>query len=499
MGKISGFIESGREAPHKTPVDERVKSFREFLQPFPPETAKTQAGRCMDCGVPFCMQGCPLGNRIPDWNDLIYRDRWQEAFIALDSTNNFPEFTGRLCPAPCEAACVLNVNQSPVTIEQIEKEIVEKAFESGWVTAKPPRHRTGRTVAVVGSGPAGLAAAQQLNRAGHTVTLFEREPRLGGLLRYGIPDFKMEKDVIDRRLAVLEAEGVVFKVNADVGGNIGWQEVKGTHDAVVIAIGSETARGLPVPGADLKGVHFAMDFLRQQNRRVSGDDPLATGGASSQEAAIVATGKRVVILGGGDTGSDCLGTSHRQGATSVTQLELMPAPPEVRLAENPWPLWPVIYRTSSSQEEGGDRLFGLRTERIIGKDGTIKALEAVKIEVVKNADGKMELKPSDGAVITIPCDLLILAMGFTNPVADKVAADLGVTLDRRGNIAVNDDFCTNVRGVYAAGDAQRGASLIVWAISDGRECARAVDEALRGDTSALPTRGADMPFDPHRY
>jgi glutamate synthase (NADPH/NADH) small chain len=497
MGKVTGFKEWQRQGPPKRDPAERTGDFREFLGGFSPADAKAQAGRCMDCGVPFCMQGCPLGNRIPDWNDLVWRDRWREAWVALDSTNNFPEFTGRLCPAPCEAACVLKVNQDPVSIEYIEKEIAEKAFASGWVAPRPPARRTGKTVAVVGSGPAGLAAAAQLNRAGHRVTVFEREPLLGGLLRYGIPDFKLEKHIIDRRIDIMRQEGVEFRTNCDIGRDLGWAELKVRHDALVVAIGAEQARDLFVPGRELGGIHFAMDYLRQQNRRVAGVDPLATGLASPSATPIDARDKRVVILGGGDTGSDCLGTAHRQGARSVAQLELLPAPPVERSADNPWPLWPVVYRTSSSQEEGGDRLFGLRTERIVGRDGHIAALEAVQLEVVKGVDGRTELKPVAGAPIIIPCDLLILAMGFTNPVAERLANDLGVRRDGRGNVAVDAAFRTSVGGVYAAGDARRGASLIVWAIADGRECARTVDADLRGDTSALPTRGADLPFEQH--
>lgn len=496
MGKVSGFKDWQRHGPEKRDPDQRVGDFREFLSGFSAEAAKQQAGRCMDCGIPFCMQGCPLGNRIPDWNDLVWRDRWKEAWTALDSTNNFPEFTGRLCPAPCEAACVLKVNQDPVTIEYIEKEIAEKAFASGWVQARPPTRRTGRTVAVVGSGPAGLAVATQLNRAGHRVIVFEREPLVGGLLRYGIPDFKMEKHVIDRRVDLMKAEGVEFQTGVDVGRDISWMELKSKHDALVVAIGAEKPRDLPVPGRELQGVHFAMDYLRQQNRRVAGVDPLAYGHASPSAAEIDAHGKRVVILGGGDTGSDCLGTAHRQGARSVTQLELMPAQPLERLPENPWPLWPMVYRTSSSQEEGGERMFGLRTERLIGREGKLEAIETKQIELVKGSDGRTEIRAVPGAPVIIPCDVLILAMGFTNPVANAVQADLGVALDRRGNIAVDANFRSSVSGVYAAGDARRGASLIVWAISDGRECARTVDADLRADVSALPTRGADMPFEP---
>jgi len=487
MGKPTGFKEWGRELPKKRDKAIRLGDFAEFVPPLEPDKARAQGGRCMDCGVPFCQQGCPLGNRIPDWNDFVYRNRWREAYSALDSTNNFPEFTGRLCPAPCEAACVLNANQDPVTIEQIEKEIIERAFSEGWVVARPPKARTGKRVAVVGSGPAGLAAAQQLNRAGHSVTVFEKSDRLGGLLRYGIPDFKMEKHVIDRRLALMTAEGVQFRTNIEIGRDLSWMELRVTHDAVVVAIGAEAARDLTVPGRDLLGVHFAMDFLTQQNRLVAGD-------TLPEEGRISAHGKRVVILGGGDTGSDCLGTAHRQGALAVTQLELMPAPPRVRAPSNPWPEWPVIYRTSSSQEEGGDRQFALQTTHLSGKDGRVQALHAARVrpEVVA---GRMQLLREEGGELTIPCDLVILAMGFINPVAQRLFDDLGVVLDGRGNVKVDAAFRTSVPGVYAAGDSRRGASLIVWAIADGREAARTVDADLRGQPSTLPTKGMDQPFE----
>jgi len=485
MGKPSGFKEWGRELPKKRDKSARVGDFKEFLGQLDPAKTKAQGGRCMDCGVPFCMQGCPLGNRIPDWNDLIYRERWKEAFVALDSTNNFPEFTGRLCPAPCEAACVLNVNQDPVTIEQIEKDIVERAFSEGWITAHPPRVRTGKKVAVIGSGPAGLAAAQQLNRAGHSVVVFEKEDRVGGLLRYGIPDFKMEKHVIDRRLAVLIAEGVLFRTSTEIGRDVSWSEIRVTHDAVVVAIGAESPRELEVPGRDLAGVHLAMSYLSQNNRTVAGD---------VVADMVHAGGKRVVILGGGDTGSDCLGTAHRQGATHVTQLELMPAPPDVRAAKNPWPDWPLVYRTSSSQEEGGERQFALQTTHLSGKDGKLQALHAARVRTEVVA-GRMTLVREEGGELTIPCDLVILAMGFLSPVAKGLSAELGVQLDGRGNIKVDANFRTSVAGVYAAGDARKGASLIVWAIADGRETARSVDADLRMAASPLPTRGIDQPFE----
>jgi glutamate synthase (NADPH/NADH) small chain len=440
----------------------------------------------MDCGVPFCQQGCPLGNRIPDWNDHVFRGNWKKAYLALDSTNNFPEFTGRLCPAPCEASCTLNINQPPVSIEYIEKEIIERAFAEGWVIPKPPRTRSGKTVAVVGSGPAGLAAAQQLSRAGHAVTVFEKMDRVGGLLRYGIPDFKLEKQVIDRRLEMMKLEGVQFRVNCEIGRDVSWSELKASHDAVVVCIGAERARDLEVPGRQLEGVHFAMDYLTQQNRALQGE-------LAVPAQRIDAKGKRVVILGGGDTGSDCLGTAHRQGALAVTQLELLPAPPSQRLPDNPWPHWPAVYRTSSSQEEGGERQFALQTTHLSGT-GRVEALHAAKIRADKGADGRLQLSREEGGELVIPCDLVILAMGFVCPIAEAVSRELGAKLDGRGNLAVDGQFRTSVPGVYAAGDARRGASLIVWAIADGREAARAVDSDLRGVASQLPARGADLPF-----
>ncbi|MCA9515473.1 MAG: glutamate synthase subunit beta [Myxococcales bacterium] len=486
MGKPTGFIEWGRQTPRKRDKAIRVRDWGEFIPPFEPGVLAEQAGRCMDCGVPFCMQGCPLGNQIPDWNDLVHRDRWRAAWVALDSTNNFPEFTGRLCPAPCEGACVLNINQDAVTIELIEKEIAERAFAEGWVTPEPPRTRSGKTVAVVGSGPAGLAAAAQLNRAGHTVTVYDKADRPGGLLRYGIPDFKIEKRVVDRRLEVMRAEGVRFEMGVDVGGEgLSFAELKVRHDALVIAIGAERPRDLDVPGRDLDGVHLAMDYLTQQNRVNAGDRVVGK--------PIFAGGKRVVILGGGDTGSDCLGTAHRQGAESVTQLELLPAPPEKRAGDNPWPQWPMIFRTSSSHEEGGERLYSLMTKRLTGKDGKLTALHAVRVRLERDEHGRSSVVEEPGSELTIPCDLLLLAMGFTGPVAERAHEQLGVALGPRG-IAVDKGFGTSVDGVYAAGDAMRGASLIVWAISDGREAARAVDAYLRGAKSQLPTRGANQPF-----
>jgi glutamate synthase (NADPH/NADH) small chain len=479
VGDDRGYLKAKRKGASKQAVDERLQHFREFYEERDPEVRKAQGGRCMDCGVPFCHQGCPLGNNIPDFNDAVYRGRWAEAFRVLSSTNNFPEFTGRLCPAPCEAACVLSINDDPVTIEQIEREIVEEAFSAGLVVPQPARVRSGKKVAVVGSGPAGLAAAQQLARAGHEVTVYERDDRAGGLLRYGIPDFKMEKWVIDRRLEQLAGEGVTVRCGVDVGHDVTWAELREQHDAVLVAIGAGKPRDLQVPGRELGGVTFAMPYLTQQNKRVAGDlvaDP------------IDARGKHVIVLGGGDTGSDCVGTAHRQGAASVRQIELFPAPPTKRTDDNPWPQWPLVFRTSTSQEEGGERDFALMTTRLEGDaDGRIVRLHAVQVEIRGG-----QPVPVPGGEVVFPCDLLVLAMGFVSPVTDALAAQLGVAIDRRGSVAT-DGFRTSVPGVYAAGDAQRGASLIVWAISDGREAARRIDADLTGQ-ARLPTRGQHLAF-----
>jgi glutamate synthase (NADPH/NADH) small chain len=490
MGKPTGFIEWQRVLPKKKSVAERLGDFKEFYQPSDAAETKRQGGRCMDCGVPFCQQGCPLGNQIPDWNDLVYRDRWLDAHKRLASTNNFPEFTGRLCPAPCEGACVLGINAPAVTIEQIEKEIIERAFAEGWVQAEPVRQRRDQSVAIVGSGPAGLAAAVQLARAGYGVVVYEAAARPGGLLRYGIPDFKMEKWVIDRRLTLMEAEGIEFRCGVAVGvagKGPTWAELREQHDAVLVAVGARVARDLEVPGRELGGVVMAMDFLTEQNEVVAGE---------RESTGWDVKGKQVVILGGGDTGSDCLGTSLRQGAAKVTQIELMPAPPMTRADDNPWPQWPMIFRTSTSQDEGGERAFAIKTVRIEGENGRIKALHAVRLE---GPPGRApahpgELREVPGGELVIPVDTLILAMGFTGPDAAPLAEQLGVALDRRGNVAVDADYATNVAGVYAAGDAKRGASLIVWAIAEGREAARSIDAYLRGAESWLPTRGIDQPF-----
>lgn len=460
MGKPTGFMEWDRQTPDKREIPLRVKDSREFLLPLAPEEAKRQAGRCMDCGVPFCHQGCPLGNVIPDFNEHVYAGRWRAAWEVLSSTNDFPEFTGRLCPAPCEGACVLAIDQGAVTIEQLEKEIIERAFAEGWVVPRLPTLRTDKRVAIVGSGPAGLAAAAQLNHAGHVVTVFERAEKLGGLLRFGIPDFKLEKSVIDRRLALLQAEGIEFRTGVDVGKAPSWKELKANFDAVVIAIGAQRPRLLDVPGTVLNGVVRAMDFLEAQNR---GGPP-------------VAKGKRVVILGGGDTGSDCLGTAHRQGAASVMQVEVMSAPPKSRGEKNPWPQWPLIFRTSSSQEEGGQRVFARRTTRLEGHEGQLTALHWVDVDNPANEE-------------RVEVDLLIQAMGFLGADGSQVHEQLGATLDARGNVKVDAQFATSVPGVFSGGDAARGASLIVWAIADGRELARSVDTFLTGKPSHLPTKG----------
>jgi glutamate synthase (NADPH/NADH) small chain len=483
MGKTTGFMEWQRVPAPKRDKAERLGDSRELVLPLSAEEAKRQAGRCMDCGVPFCQQGCPLGNPIPDFNDAVYRGKWKEAFLALSATNNFPEFTGRLCPAPCEAACVLNIDQDPVTIEQMEKEIIERAFAEGWVRARPPASRTGKRVAVVGSGPAGLAAAAQLNQAGHGVTVYERDDRPGGLLRYGIPDFKLEKSVLDRRLKLLEAEGVEFRCGVDVGREPGFRALREQYDAVLLAMGARRARELEVPGRELSGVVQAMEYLEHQNRVVSG---LAT-----LEPRLNAAGRRVLILGGGDTGSDCLGTALRQGAASVTQVELMPAPPKVRAEGNPWPRWPIIFRTSSSQEEGGEREFGLMTKRLEGQDGRLRALHAVQVEPQREG-GAFRLVEVPGSEVVHEVDLLVLAMGFTGPETQRLE-ELGLKLNPRGNVQVDARFATSVDGVFCAGDASRGASLIVWALSDGREAAKAVDAWLSG-ASSLPTRGKDSAF-----
>jgi glutamate synthase (NADPH) small chain len=451
MGKITGFLEYEREVPTRRPIDQRVNDYFEIYQDFDDAKVETQAARCMDCGVPFCNTGCPLNNLIPDWNDLVYRDRWREAVRTLHATNNFPEFTGRICPAPCEAACVLGINAPPVTIKVIERTIIDHAFEQGWIHPEPPLKKTGKQVAVVGSGPAGLAAAQQLARAGHSVTLFEKSDRLGGLLRYGIPDFKMEKRWIDRRLDQIAAEGVEFVTNSNVRAD----DLK-RFDAVVLAMGAEQPRELTIEGRHLRGIHYAMDFLPQQNRRVAGE---------AVKDQILATGKHVIIIGGGDTGADCLGTSHRQKAASVKQLEIMPMPPENRAASTPWPLWPLQLRVESSHEEGGERHWSASTTRFTGDaEGNVQQLHLKKLDT--------------GAEMFLEADLILLAMGFTGPVRAGLIEETGVKLDTRGNIETSD-YATSVPGIFAAGDARRGQSLVVWAIAEGRKAAEAVERYLQ--------------------
>jgi glutamate synthase (NADPH/NADH) small chain len=465
VGKVTGFKEFSRETPVRRPVDERVKDYFEVYQPYADDKVRTQAARCMDCGIPFCHTGCPVNNIIPDWNDLVYRDEWKEAIRVLHSTNNFPEFTGRICPAPCEAACVLGINEPAVAIKVIEKTIVDHAWKQGWITPEPPRTRTGKRVAVVGSGPAGLAAAQQLNRAGHHVTLFEKSDRLGGLLRYGIPDFKMEKDVLDRRLEQMAAEGVVFRTNAHIGEHIPAADLRKEFEAIMLTGGAEHPRDLTVPGRELGGIHFAMDYLPQQNKNVAGD---------SVPGQILATGKRVVIIGGGDTGADCLGTCHRQNARSVLQFEIMPMPPADRHSSTPWPLWPLQLRTESAHEEGGTRDWAANTTKFTGDaQGNVKQLHGVRV----GPPPKFEAVP--GSEFTIDAELVLLAMGFTGPVKKGMLDQFGVQLDARGNVATNGTYMSSVPGIFAAGDMRRGQSLVVWAISEGRSAAKAVDDYLK--------------------
>jgi glutamate synthase (NADPH/NADH) small chain len=474
MGKLGGFIEFHRRLPPRRPVEERVHDYREVYLPWAVESIREQAARCMDCGIPFCHHGCPLGNLIPEWNDLVWRDDWETAIQRLHATNNFPEFTGRLCPAPCEPACVLSINDDPVTIKQVEVSIIDRAFEEGWVRAAPPAHRTGKRVAVIGSGPAGLACAQQLNRAGHQVTVYEKDDRIGGLLRYGIPDFKLEKWIVDRRIDLLSAEGVAFETGYDVGVDITGAELRAHFDAVVLAMGAGQPRDLPVPGRELDGVHFAMEYLPQQNRRVAGE-------LIPEQETITARGKRVIILGGGDTGADCLGNVHREGCASVHQFELLPPPPADRAPDNPWPQWSVIMRSSSAHEEGGIRDYSISTTGLSGSNGRVERLHAVRVEMVRS-DGRMRFEPVAGSDFTMDADLVLLAMGFLGPVRPGIVEELGVDLDGRGNIVADADYQTSVPGVFAAGDARRGQSLIVWAIAEGRQAARGCDRVLMGST-----------------
>ena len=468
MGKPTGFLEIKREAPARRTVAERINDWKDVYQEFPDQKVSMQGARCMDCGVPFCHTGCPLNNVIPHWNDLVYRNRWKEAVRILHSTNNFPEFTGRVCPAPCESACVLGINEPPVTIKAIERSIIDVAFREGWIHPERPANRTGKTIAVVGSGPAGLAAAQQLNRAGHHVTVYEKSDRIGGLMRYGIPDFKLEKYLVDRRVELMQAEGVVFATKAHVGVNIASDELLRSYDALLLCGGSESPRDLKLPGRELKGIHFAMDFLTQQNQRVGGlvVDPAK---------AILATGKRVVILGGGDTGADCLGTCHRQKAASVHQFEIMPKPPEERASSTPWPMWPIQLRTESAHEEGGVRDWAILTNRFEGDaDGNVKKLHAIRV------GPPPEFTPIPGSEFTFDTELVLLAMGFTGPTKSGLLDEIGVALDSRGNISTDENYLTSVPNVFAAGDMRRGQSLVVWAITEGRKAARCMDMHLMG-------------------
>jgi len=485
MAKPTGFLEFTRELPEKRPVQERINDYQEFIHRYSDEKLNQQSARCMDCGIPFCHNGCPLGNFIPDFNDAVYKQNWQEAYNILSTTNNFPEFTGRICPAPCESACVLGINQPPITIEEIEKHIIEIAFEKGFVKPHKPAYRSGKKIAVVGSGPAGLAAAAQLNYAGHSVTVFERDDAPGGLLRYGIPDFKLEKWVVDRRITLMEEEGIVFKCNANVGVDVSINDLLREYHAIVLAGGSTIPRDLKIGGRELHGIHFAMDFLKQQNQRVNN--------VPFDEADILATGKNVVVIGGGDTGSDCIGTSNRHKAKSITQFELLPKPPDNRNPQMPWPTYPILLKVTSSHEEGADRKWAIATKEFIGdENGNLKALKIVDLEWQYNEEGRaaqfVEIKETERE---LPCELALLAMGFVHPQHEGMIKQLGVDLDERGNVKANEkNYQTNIAKIFTAGDMRRGQSLVVWAISEGRECARKVDEYLMG-TSSLETRDAN--------
>jgi glutamate synthase (NADPH) small chain len=477
MADPKGFMKYAREGPKRRPVELRVLDWKEFYEPISDEKLQTQGARCMDCGVPFCQStnGCPVVNLIPEWNDLVHRGRWGGALKALHTTNNFPEFTGRLCPAPCESACVLGINSDPVSIRVIEWNIIDRGFNEGLVQPILPTAKTGKTVAIVGSGPAGLAAAQQLARAGHTVTLFEKADRIGGLLRYGIPDFKMEKWVIDRRLEQMQAEGVIFKTNVNVGRDISGEELRREFDVIGLTLGAEQARELPIPGRELKGIHLAMDYLTQQNKRNAGD--------TITDEPITAKGKRVVIIGGGDTGSDCLGTTHRHGCSEVHQFELLPEPPPERAGSTPWPLWPMQLRTSHAHEEGCDRQWSISTTKFTGHNGQVTKLHAKR---VKFENGKFT--PIPNSDFEMDADLVLLAMGFTGPVKNGLLDSLGVKYDQRGAVSVDENFMTNLDGVFAGGDTKRGASLIVWAIAEGRKMAAGIDKYLHADRFAKASR-----------
>ncbi len=482
MAKITGFLEFERHDRGYEKAEVRSKTWREFVKPLPDPELNDQAARCMDCGIPFCHTGCPVNNLIPDWNNLVYRSQWESALRALHSTNNFPEFTGRICPAPCEAACTLNIDENPVTIKTIECAIVDRGWQEGWIRPLIPPKKTGRRVAVVGSGPAGLACAQQLARAGHDVTLFEKSDRIGGLLRYGIPDFKMEKHLIDRRMEQMQAEGVTFAPNTDVGVTVTVWSLLAEFDALAMCGGAEWPRDMEIPGRELEGIHFAMDFLPQQNKRNAGDAEQV----AAPDGTITAKGKHVVVIGGGDTGSDCIGTSVRQGAASITQLEILPKPPEHENKALTWPDWPLKLRTSSSQEEGCERDWAVLTKRATGTNGKVEALDCVRVEWVKGESGRMEMREMAGSEFQLKADLVLLAMGFLGPRREGMLDQADVALDPRGNVKADvRDYRTSVDKIFAAGDMRRGQSLVVWAIREGRQCARAVDEYLMG-SSSLP-------------
>ena len=480
MGRDTGFMDIGRQMVTRRPVNERVKDWFQVYREPSDSLVQSQGERCMDCGIPFCHTGCPLGNIIPDWNDLVYRNRWREAINVLHKTNNFPEFTGWVCPAPCEASCVLGINDDPVTIKQIELRTINHAFREGWIKAEPPKVRTNKRVAIVGSGPSGLACAAQLNRAGHQVTVFERADRIGGLLTYGIPDFKLEKGVVKRRIDLMKAEGVLFKTNANVGFNVPVDDLRQEFDALVLAGGATQARDLAIPGRELAGIHFAMEFLPQQNRRVAGDRQIS-------ENPISAEGKRVIILGGGDTGSDCHGTALRQGALSVSSWELLPKPPTERNSSMPWPYWPMILRTSSSHEEGGSREWSVSTKRFVGSNGKVQKLEVVRVEFGEpNANGRRPMREVAESEFDVQAELVLLAMGFLGPERQGMLEKLAVEFDERGNVLSDNNYMSSVEGVFAAGDIRRGQSLVVWAIAEGRQAARGVDQYLMGSTD-LPS------------